>query len=109
MSVRRGGNCSYFTVRVRFYLRSTRETVWRLLSGIERDSIRSASTPNGGSVLFGAMAVQRASRLWTIIDEATGMTKLAKKLKPIFPGEILAEEFMAPHGLSRTGWRGTST
>ncbi len=29
------------------------------------------------------------------------MTKLAKKLEPIFPGEILAEEFMAPHGLSQ--------
>ena len=29
------------------------------------------------------------------------MTKLAKKLEPICPGEILAEEFMAPHGLSQ--------
>jgi antitoxin HigA-1 len=29
------------------------------------------------------------------------MTKLAMKLEPITPGEILAEEFMAPHGLSQ--------
>jgi addiction module HigA family antidote len=29
------------------------------------------------------------------------MTKVAKKLEPIPPGEILAEEFMAPHGLSQ--------
>jgi hypothetical protein len=36
-----------------------------------------------------------------IIEETTEMTKMAKKLEPIFPGEILAEEFMAPHGLSQ--------
>ena len=29
------------------------------------------------------------------------MTKAAKRLEPIPPGEILAEEFMAPHGLSQ--------
>ena len=29
------------------------------------------------------------------------MSKSAKKLEPIFPGEILAEQFMAPHGLSQ--------
>jgi len=29
------------------------------------------------------------------------MTKLAMKLEPIPPGEVLAEEFMAPHGLSQ--------
>jgi addiction module HigA family antidote len=29
------------------------------------------------------------------------VTKTAKKLEPIPPGEILAEEFMAPHGLSQ--------
>jgi addiction module HigA family antidote len=29
------------------------------------------------------------------------MTKTAKRLDPIPPGEILAEEFMAPHGLSQ--------
>ena len=29
------------------------------------------------------------------------MIKAAKKLEPIPPGEILAEEFMAPHGLSQ--------
>src|SRR5947207_8576893 len=29
------------------------------------------------------------------------MTRAAKKLEPIPPGEILAEEFMAPHGISQ--------
>ena len=29
------------------------------------------------------------------------MTKAAKRLDPIPPGEILSEEFMAPHGLSQ--------
>jgi addiction module HigA family antidote len=29
------------------------------------------------------------------------MAKAVKKLEPIPPGEILAEEFMAPHGLSQ--------
>ena len=29
------------------------------------------------------------------------MTKAAKKLEPIPPGEILAMEFMAPHGVSQ--------
>ena len=29
------------------------------------------------------------------------MTKTAKRLEPIPPSEILAEEFMAPHGLSQ--------
>ena len=29
------------------------------------------------------------------------MTKTVKRLEPIPPGEILAEEFMAPHGLSQ--------
>jgi antitoxin HigA-1 len=36
------------------------------------------------------------SRSWTIIED-----QMAKKLDPIPPGEILAEEFMKPNGLSQ--------
>jgi len=30
---------------------------------------------------------------------------MAKKLKPVHPGEILREEFMVPLGLSMNKWR----
>jgi addiction module HigA family antidote len=55
-----------------------------------------------GLLRFGAMAAQRMSRSWTITERIeTKMTKTIKKLEPIPPGEILAEEFMAPHAVSQ--------
>src|SRR5258708_14181292 len=51
---------------------------------------------NGASASFGAMAASITWKSSTIIEAA-----MAKKLDPIPPGEILAEEFMKPNGLSQ--------
>jgi addiction module HigA family antidote len=56
----------------------------------------SASTTNGGYVSRGAMATHMTSRL-SIITEET----VARSLPPIHPGEVLAEEFLSPLGVTQ--------
>src|SRR5207245_6193415 len=58
----------------------------------------SGSTTSGESALRGVMGMRMKWRLWTTTRglEST----MAKRLKPVHPGEILREEFMAPLGLS---------
>jgi addiction module HigA family antidote len=51
---------------------------------------------SGVFALSGETATFTRSKSWTIIKER----EMAKKLKPIHPGEILREEFMKPLGLS---------
>src|SRR5260370_18426460 len=53
---------------------------------------------SGGSALCGVRGMHMKWRLWTTTkgQEST----MAKKLKPVHPGEILRDEFMKPLGLS---------
>lgn len=60
---------------------------------IVRENIQSGSTPSGVSVSFGA----REERL--VSQSSTTMTDL---LENPTPGEILAEEFLKPMGLSQS-------
>src|SRR5215470_19777302 len=52
---------------------------------------------NSGCVLFGRRKARRRSKSWTIIKRDATM---AKKLKPMHPGEVLREEFLVPLKMS---------
>jgi addiction module HigA family antidote len=60
-------------------------------------NIRSGSTISSGCVLFGRRMARRRSRSWTTIKRGPAM---AKRLKPMHPGEVLREEFLLPLKLS---------
>src|SRR6267378_803555 len=53
---------------------------------------------NGAFALRGAMGMRMKSRSWITTRSLEGT--MAKKLKPVHPGEILREEFMTPLRLS---------
>jgi len=53
---------------------------------------------SGEYVLFGVNPGRKISKSWTITEGQTNMTK--NKMRPIHPGEILREEFLAPLGMS---------
>src|ERR1700728_4620507 len=72
----------------------------RHLRATVKDSTRSGSTTNGGYASYGATAAPNRLRLSTTIEGCATMSK-TKRLDPIPPGEILAEEFMKPNGISQ--------
>src|SRR5262245_44008639 len=67
---------------------------WRVIA---RDNTRSESTTNSGCALSGRRKARRMSTSWTTTKEDATM---AKKLKPMHPGEVLREEFLVPLGMS---------
>ena len=75
-----------------------RATDWNNSREIEPDSTASGSTTSGGYVSFGVNPVRNVSRLSTITERQINMT--TNKMRPVHPGEILREEFLAPLGMS---------
>src|SRR5581483_8772972 len=67
--------------------------VWRHWRPIAKGSTRSESTISFGCVLFGRAKVPPTSRSWIITRREHEM---AKKLRPMHPGEVLREEFLVP-------------
>ena len=75
-----------------------RVTDWSNSGGIVPVNTASGSMTSGECVLFGVNPVQNASKSSTITERQANMTK--NKMRPIHPGEILREEFLAPLGMS---------
>ena len=78
-------------------LRSPQAIALRRRRAIATGNTRSGSTTNSGCALSGRRKARWRSGSWTITRRGTGM---AKKLKPMHPGEVLREEFLVPLKMS---------
>lgn len=72
----------------------------KLRVGVAPGSTASASTSSGGSAPDGAPPDLRTSKSSTN-TERTGRDMSADSMAPIHPGEILAEEYLAPLGVTQ--------
>jgi len=54
---------------------------------------------NGESASYGRALAQSTSRSWTT-TEGINMARLINRMRPVHPGEVLREDYLAPLGLS---------
>src|SRR5438045_465886 len=66
---------------------------------IARVNTAFVSTASGASALSGLVLAQPTLKSWTTI-EGVNMARSVNRMRPVHPGEVLREDFLAPLGLS---------